>query len=619
MPEPSRKVPARFSYQGLRQLIREKVTLWLEGLIFRLARPDALVYLAFFGLITGFLAGGVIVLFRLLVEGAQDYLLPGFGPENYEALPLVQQFLFPVIASTLLALIFYKFSNGIRVLGVARVMERVAYHQGYLTLRGFLLQFAGAALAIIGGHSVGREGPHAYLGAGISSLVGQLLKLPNNSIRTLVASGAAAGIAASFNTPLAGVIFALEVIMMEYALNSFIPVMLAAVVATALSNAVLGGEPAFSMPDLPAISLAELPVVLLLGFIVGTCAALFNHILTTITTRTQKYAIWWRIFVAGLLVALLGVLQPEVLGIGYDTVNATLIGEFTLGFLLMLACMKILATSVSVGLGIPGGMIGPAFFVGATLGGAVGFLAIFLYGDSSGQVGTYALLGMGAMMGASLQAPLAALTAIMELTYSPGIIMPGMLAIVIAQLTASVLFNKKSLFVTMLRANGLDYSINPVTQVLRSVGVASVLDRNYVRRDPVLGEKEAEGLAKSKARWIIVNNKEGMASSLMPLSEFIKYLHIKQQNTHETEAEVVEADSKEINLLEIPAKRLSLVPISLQANLLQAHERFVQGDEALYVVFREGKVNAHSLIYGVLTKDAVERAYLPEISTVGRT
>ncbi len=590
-----------------KQIIKARWHRWLEGMIFRLARPDALLYLAFFGLLTGFLAGGVIVLFRLLVEKTQDYLLPGNGPENYEALPAWQHFVLPLLASVLLAILFYRWSKGIRVLGVARVMERVAYHQGYLTVRGFFMQFIGAAIAITGGHSVGREGPHAYLGAGIASLFGQAIKLPNNSIRTLVASGAAAGIAASFNTPLAGVIFALEVIMMEYALNSFIPVMLAAVVATALSNAVLGGDPAFTMPDLPALSLVELPVVLVLGLLVGACAAVFNHILTYITTKTQQYQIWWRILAAGFLVGLLGLLQPEILGIGYDTVNATLIGEFALWSLLALAFLKILATSLSVGLGIPGGMIGPAFFIGATLGGVVGIVASSLYGDGVSHIGSYALLGMGAMMGASLQAPLAALTAIMELTYSPAIIMPGMLVIVIAQLTASEIFNKKSLFVTLLRSNGLDYTINPVLQLLRGVGVASVLDSRFERHDPLLSREHAELLLKREVRWIIVNDKEGGVSNLLPVSELAKYLQLEEQDSQRID----NTDSNTIDLLEIPARRLHLSPISLQANLMQAHTRFEQGDEALYVVFQEKTVAVNSRIYGIVTKKSVEDAYIP--------
>ncbi|HHL19757.1 MAG TPA: chloride channel protein, partial [Thiothrix sp.] len=191
---------------------------WLEKERFHLSRPDALLHLALLGVISGFLAGGTIVLFRFIVENIQDSILPGQGAENYEELAASLRFLLPIISSLLLALLFYHNSKGIRVLGIAHVIERMAYHQGYLTLRAFLLQFFGAAFAIIGGHSVGREGPHVHLGASVSSLFGQVIKAPNNSIRTLMACGSAAGIAASFNTPLAGVIFALEVVMMEYTL-----------------------------------------------------------------------------------------------------------------------------------------------------------------------------------------------------------------------------------------------------------------------------------------------------------------------------------------------------------------------------------------------------------------
>ena len=587
-------------------LINNKRHQWMEQLRFRLARPDALLHLALLGLITGLISGGVIVLFRLLVEKTQDYLLPGNGAENYEALSPLYHFLFPFVASLLLAFIYYRYAKGIRVLGVARVMERVAYHQGHLTLRGFFMQFIGAGVAIIGGHSVGREGPHAYLGAAASSLFGQAFKLPNNSIRTLVASGAAAGIAASFNTPLAGVIFALEVIMMEYALNSFIPIILAAVVATALSNSVLGGEPAFTVPVLHATSLTELPVILLLGVVVGTFAALLNHSLMLITTKTQSIAIGWRIIIAGVVVGIIGIIEPGVLGIGYDTVNASLLGEFTLGAIVSLVFLKLFATTISVGLGIPGGVIGPAFFIGGALGGAIGLMAMWLYGDSISHVGFFVLLGMGAMMGASLQAPLAALTAIMELTYNPGIIMPGMLVIVVAQLTASEVFNKRSLFVTMLRSNGLDFSIDPVLQVLRSIGVMSVIDRNFKRFPPIISHQQAVDILESGNEWLILENEEGDVKSAMPLSELAKFLQ------REDPEGAVSADNKEINLLEIPAKRLNLTPISSQANLMEAHEAFLRKAEVLYVVFQVKNITHDPRIYGIITQQILEEAYIPK-------
>ena len=603
---------------------------WIEALRFSVARPDALLQLALLGLITGLLAGGVIVIFRLVVESTQAYLLPANNPDNYEALSTLLRVLFPIIASLLLALMFYKSAKGIRVLGIARVMERMEYHQGYLTVREFLLQFFGSAIAIIGGHSVGREGPHVHLGATSGSLFGQLLKLPNNSIRTLVASGAAAGIAASFNTPLAGVIFALEVIMMEYTLGSFVPVMLASVSANALSIAILGNQPAFVIPELDFSSFSALPVLLVLGVVVGLAAALFNHTLGFISSKTQSIEIWWRVIIAGLLIAIIGVSFPEVLGVGYDTVNQTLLGELSAVVLLGLVFAKLIASSISIGLGIPGGMIGPAFFIGATLGGFIGYLATYLFGYDSANIGFYALLGMGAMMGASLQAPLAALTAIMELTYNPGIIMPGMLTIVVAQLTASEIFGKPSLFISVLRSNGLDYNTSPVTQVLRGIGVASVLNTNTVHLAKDIRLENARNVIDNESKnidWLLLSDNDEL-KMLMPTSELAKYLKSGEIQPEASEFErgneITKNEKKEqqtisaeesplIDLLEIPAHRLQLSPISLQANLQQAHEKFEKGAEALYVVFDESNIEKNPRIYGIVTEELVESAYKPKL------
>lgn len=590
-------------------LFKHFASKWAERFQFRLAGPDALLQLAILGLITGVITGVVIVAFRLLVEEIQDLLLPGSGSEGYERLSSELRFLFPVIAGLLLAFLFYRFSKGIRVLGIARVMERMAYHQGYMTIRGFCIQFVGAAIAMIGGHSVGREGPHVYLGGASGSLFGQFLNLPNNSIRTLVASGVAAAIAASFNTPLAGVIFALEVIMMEYTLASFVPVMLAAVSATAVSNTVLGSAPAFGIPDFNIASFAEFPVIILLGLVVGTAAALFNQMLETISLKTKTIQIWWRVIIAGVLVAVIGLFVPEVLGIGYDTVNATMFGAYSALTLLGLFVAKMVATSICIGLGVPGGMISPAFFIGAMLGGMMSFLAVFLFGADASEIGFYALLGMGAMVGASLQAPLAALTAIMELTYNPGIIMPGMLVIVIAQLTASVIFKKQSLFVSMLRNNGLDYDINPAMQVLRGIGAASVLDNKITRVSPLMTQKQAKSIISDvdNIHWILINNEAGELTTLMPTSELAKFLQTASQGNVELKEEM--GDEDEFNLLEIPANRMQLSPLSLQASLQQAHEKFTQGAEVLFVVFNEEKALTNTRIYGIITKTMIDASY----------
>jgi len=580
-------------------MIPRAVSQWalqrLEALRLHVSRPDALIQLALLGLLAGLLSGAVIVVFRLLVEGSQDALLPGQGAENYEALPGWARFLLPVLGAVLLAMLFRWGADGLHRLGVARVMERMAYFQGHLTARGFVLQFVGAAIAIASGHSVGREGPHIYLGAAASSLMGQRLSLPNNSIRTLVGCGTAAGIAASFNTPLAGVVFALEVVMMEYTVASFIPVIVAATSATALSVAVFGPQPAFSMPPLAHFDLNEIPVVLVLGLLAGAVSALYVHLLQTVAQRSAPIPIWWRMVLAGALVGLIALVVPQVMGIGYDSVNQALLGQVGIGMLLLMMVGKLLATSASVGLGIPGGMIGPALFIGACLGSLVGSVAASLVPGLSSSAGLYALLGMGAVMGASLQAPLAALTAMVELTHSPGIVMPGMLAVVVAGLTASELFRKESLFHAMLKSSGMDYDASPVTQTLRRVGVGAVMARNFVRVDPTISQQLAQSIVQGETEWILLDV-DAQPTQLMSTVDLAKYLHRDGD------------DPADIDLLAIPAARLQLAPIPLQASLLEASTLLEQDSvEALYV--RGHRRGSEERIYGVLTSQLVESAY----------
>ena len=193
--------------------------------------------------------------------------------------------------------------------------------------------------------------------------------------------------------------------------------------------------------------------------------------------------------------------------------------------------------------------------------------------------------------------------------------MPGMLTIVIAQLTASEVFGKQSLFISMLRSNGLDYDINPVMQVLRGIGVASVLDNNTARFTQTISHENATSLIEgdSATNWLLLNNKDGGLVMLMPISELAKYLQITiAEDEGQTAAE--EQEYNDIDLLEIPAKRLQLSPISLQANLQQAHDKFEQGAEALYVVFNEALSDENSRVYGIITKNMIEQAYKPKSS-----
>lgn len=575
----------------------------LERFRSRLASVDALPQLAILGLISGLIAGAVIVAFRLFIAEIQDDFLPGGNAENYEALSATTRFILPVIGGVVIGILFQSLNNagGVQV-GIVHVLERLSYYQGHMPLRNFILQFVGGSISIISGHSVGREGPGVHLGAASGSLLGQWLDLPNNSIQTLVACGAAASIAASFNTPLAGVIFAMEVIMMEYTIAGFTPVILSAVSATALTHFVFGAEPAFTLPSLH-FSLIELPYLLVMGLVMGTLAAIFISSLKWTTVISKPLSIWQRMTLAGILTGICAVIVPEIMSIGYDTVNGALLGQISIGLLILIVIFKIIATTVGLGLGLPAGLIGPTLVIGAAAGGILGLLAEKVLPGQVSSSGFYAMLGMGAMMGATLQAPLAALVALLELTSNPNIILPGMLAIIASGLTSSQLFGKESVFLTLSKARGLDYRSNPIAQSLRRIGVASVLNVSFVETEQVISDSNASTLLISMPLWIVVR-KNNKPTALLLAADLSRYLseHVE---------EVAEKDEKEveINLLEIPARREDIVPINQQATLQQAldvmNEKHV---DALYVTINESSGNP--MVIGIITRQTVESQYL---------
>ncbi|UCC57438.1 MAG: chloride channel protein [Gammaproteobacteria bacterium] len=542
----------------------------------------------------GLLSGGVIILFRLLVESTQGLLLNGSDIENYETLAPLWRLLLPLAGGLLIGLIWQTLKKKSREVGILHVMERLNYHQGQLPVRNALAQFVGAGLSIISGHSVGREGPSVHLGATSGSQLGRWLHLPNNSKRTLVACGIAAAIAASFNTPLAGVIFAMEVVMMEYSLVSFAPVILAAVTATTLSRAVYGSMPAFLVPNTQFGSLLELPYVVLMGLVIGILAALFIFLLQRFTGLVTSWPVWSRCTLAGLSVGLIAMVVPEVMGIGYDTVNQALLGNLGLLMLASIALTKLIATAAGLGLGLPGGLIGPTLVIGAAAGGAMGIIADdWLPGDIATPA-FYAMIGMGTMMGATLQAPLAALTAMLELTANPNIILPGMLALITGGLVSRELFGKESVYIELMQTRGLDYRHNPLAQALRRIGVASVMERRLEILPPEVDRETAAAALANEPVWILVtvNNKP---VSLMPAADLALYLQ--------------GADSGEpIDLLEIPADRHEIQPIDFQATLREALSLLKNTDtEALYVIRRT--IPGIDRVYGILTRKKIERSY----------
>lgn len=570
----------------------ERFRLIWDGALRALAGARARLLLATLGLISGVLVGGIVILFRWVIETAQSAMLPGADPENYEALDAALRFLLSLSGGLVLGLMYLLVARTPLRVGVIHVMERLAYHEGYLPVKNALVQFIGGAISIIAGHSVGREGPSIHLGAAGASLMGQWLRLPNNSIRTLVACGVAAAIAASFNTPLAGVIFAMEVVVMEYTISGFAPVILSAVSATALNRIIFDVHPAFHVPQMQLASFWELPAIAVMGFYIGALAALFIFLLKKFTELGQRLPVWAQMTAAGAGVGLCALLLPEVMSIGYDTVNTALLGDIVLASLAGILFIKLLATAMCIGFNLPAGLIGPTLFMGAMAGGIAGQLMQNAPGPVS-HVGLYTMLGMGAMMGATLQAPLAALLALMELTGNVNIIFPGMLAIITASLTATELFGQGSVYLSQSRWIGLDYRYDPVSQSLRRLAVSSILDESFiVLKSQVNRDHAQKVLSESKPRWLVLSRENG--NLLLPAADLARYLE--------------ETQEEEIDLMEIPGKRQQLMRVPYQSTLQQALDILDQSEaDAIYVVRPLGF--AAERIYGVATRKDITEAY----------
>jgi chloride channel protein, CIC family len=469
-------------------------------------------------------------------------------------------------------------------------------YQGILSLRGLLVQYVGGAITLMFGLSMGREGPAVHLGSASGSLLGQWAQLPNNSVRVLTGCGCAAAISASFNTPIAGVVFAMEVVMMEYHVATFIPIILAAVVGASLTRAIYGDEVAFAVPPVDLQSLLELPFVMAGSLLIGCMASALIFLSRSAMTRTVHWPLGWRFLLAGAITSLCAMLAPEIMGVGYDTVDAAIAGQLGVTALLTILLLKLIATSACVGAGLPGGVIGPMLLLGAMAGGLIGTLGTALMPDSDGSL--YVLLGMAAMMSATLQAPLAGLMALLELTANPNIIFPGMLAVVTSCLVTSQVFRQKGIFHALLGAQGIQLRVTPLSHQLQSVGVAAVMNRSVARVARHIALPDLRKMLEQKPQWLLIEQ-DTVPSHYMPAADVALHL---------TQLESTSATVDALDLLEIPGARDNINAILMSATLKEALDQMKQQQlSALYVHWQSAP--GIFRVQGLLRRDDIEHYY----------
>jgi H+/Cl- antiporter ClcA len=577
----------------------------LEAFRRQLANVDALPQLCVLGVVSGLITGGLMVGFRLLIQLGALVFMPEGNSEDFEGLSLLVRVLLPLLSVALIGLFLWRQPPSARKLGVSHVIERLTYHQGRFPLRNWLNQWWVGVVSVLGGLSAGREGPAIHLGAAASSGLGQRLRLPHNSLRVLVACGTAAGIAASFNTPIAGVIFAMEVVMMEYTIAGFMPVILASSMGAVVAQLVYGPEPAFQVPTVSLGSMFNLPWIVVTALLIGLLAGAFVHVAKS--ERISRLPVTWRLALVAILTALVALWYPQVQGIGYDSLAASLSGNLAVDVLLALVVGKLLLTSITVASGIPIGIIGPILVAGAAAGSLMGMAGSWMWPSNAADPGFYAMIGMAAMMGAVLQAPLGALMALLELTHNPNIILPGMLAVVVSGLTSRQLCHCEGFFITAIR-QGLHPLQQPLMQALSRVSVPAVMERSLVRTRRMVTRNQARTLLETNPVWVLIERSSDDKPTLaLKAADLARWL-MEQEPAEVGDEPDDAAQGERIDLLEVPGEWLDMAPIHLQATLSEAYTRLNdQAVDALYV--EHGHRPRQKRISGIITRGAIERYY----------
>ena len=505
--------------------LREAGLRALSGLR-RWALNDTLV-LSLLAMFVGVATGCAVILFREGIGLVQAVFLGSATARLWlhaDALPWWRLLLAPAAGGLIVGLMIYYLMPGRRPHGVADAIEASALRSGKMSPLAGLWATIISALSIGCGASVGREGPAVHLGAMLGSWVGQRLHLTPTLTRTLLGCGAAAAVAASFNAPIAGALFASEVVIGHYALSAFAPVVIASVLGTVVSRAHFGNTPAFAMPHHELISFWELPAFIGLGVLAGAAAILFVRAVKLAREMADRMPgpPWLRPAVGGVLVGMIAMPVPHVLGIGYGVTEAALTVSLPLQVFAIICVAKLVATAISLGFGFGGGVFSPSLVIGATLGATYGLFATTLFPEYSAGAGAYTVIGMGAVAAAVLGAPISTTLIVFEMTSDYQLTLGVMLAVVVGAAITRPL-QGQSFFTWQLAQRGLDLHGGFEAALLRSIRVRRVMTCRCEVVGPEVGLRDLRVMLQysSAGRFFVVGSESELIGtlSLADLSE----------------------------------------------------------------------------------------------------
>src|SRR5512140_49697 len=471
--------------------------------------------------VVGGLTGAGVWLFKRLIDLSHGFFydMAGAWLVRFGGWTLL---LVPVLGGLVVGLLMHYLVGVEKYHGVTGIIESVALGGGRLRYWRMPIKAIAAALAIGSGASVGPEDPSVQIGANLGSLFGDKLRLSEERVRTLVAAGSAAGIAAAFNAPIAGVFFAIEIIQGEIVAGALGVVVLASVTSAALTQALSGPDPAFNVPPYSFTSPWELGGYLLLGVLAGPVSALYIRLLYLAQDAFHSWHVPRPVHTAaaGLILGLTGLVLPQILGVGYNTIGVVLgSAGFSLVLLVALMTAKLIMTPVSIGGEFPGGVFAPSLFIGAMLGGAVGTLGEFLFPGMEIAPGAFAMVGMAAVLAGAVHAPLTAILLLFEMTRYYRIILPLMFSVTISLFISSRL-QEDSIYIHGLARKGLRIERGRDVEVLEGITVGEVMDKKYItlKEDAPL-QQAADTMLKLRRHGVMVLDSNGELSGVLTLQD----------------------------------------------------------------------------------------------------
>ncbi|GAB4372836.1 MAG: chloride channel protein [Calditrichia bacterium] len=403
-------------------------------------------YMLFLAALIGIFAGLGAYVLNLLINFIHFVFFNQiYGLNRIEWFSYVLLALFPAIGGLIVGLIIHFFARESRGHGVPSVIESIANRGGFIRPRVSILTAITAGTTIGSGGSAGKEGPIVQIGAAIGSTIGQLFNVSSERLKVLVGAGAGAGLAAVFNAPVTGVLFSLEVVLADFSINAFTPIIFATVISTTISHYLIGSSPLLKVPIYYLESVYEYPLYVLMGIVGGIVAVSFTKILYSTEdffNKQRQIPQFIKPAIGGALMGIIALKFPELYGFDDSAIHDALLARTELWILFVLMIFKIFATSLSLGSGGSGGLFTPSLFIGATFGACYGSLMQILFPNITASPGAYALVGMGVMIAGTTHATISALVLIFEITRNYQVILPLMLGTIIATITARLIMRE---------------------------------------------------------------------------------------------------------------------------------------------------------------------------------